>query len=427
MMGEVKNAKGEQFNAPLFANINTGDVLHQRYEYIPLDYIKTRVIGLSTVHFTSNKNLLFTTQLKERDEVQFDWCKVDNMELRIYPSGSITLSGSLHKFYNNGEHNYNDFNYDAFCACLRRLNDVFGVQPEQMRITNVEYGFNLQTNFEPSVLLNGLLQHKCVNFDRFNNAQGIFYQADHERNFTLKIYDKGMQYGLHYNCIRIEIKDKNPRKRFPSIITLQDLVNSNKKPFINYLLEQWDAVVLCDLTNVDDASTTLSYKLCNEVFWKQLIPSKGMTNAQKNALRKKRNVYRKKLKAVNKINGQDIQERVKKMIISKMNELQKVTFSATLDSSRLCRLTGIDISMQRHDSHLLSHKGLRHLYEHNRTEFERIKRRYLSGRWVKESLYIQIKEIAHNIRTTYSEKMRRTDVNQLQLFTTKSNVFQLQL
>ena len=64
----------------------------------------------------------------------------------------------------------------------------------------------------------------------------------------------------------------------------------------------------------------------------------------------------------------------------------------------LCQVTKINISMQKNDSILLSHTGLKYYYKTDRKVFEQIKRKYLSKQWIKSDFETQIKEIAHNIR-----------------------------
>jgi hypothetical protein len=58
--------------------------------------------------------------------------------------------------------------------------------------------------------------------------------------------------------------------------------------------------------------------------------------------------------------------------------------------------------MQRDDSILLSHTGLKYYYKTDKKVFEQIKRKYLSKRWFNSDLETQIKEIAHNIRNAKS-------------------------
>ena len=69
-----------------------------------------------------------------------------------------------------------------------------------------------------------------------------------------------------------------------------------------------------------------------------------------------------------------------------------------------CKVTGLDISMQKETSILLSHTGLKYYFENNKEIFEQIKIHYLSKVWHDSNFEIQIKEIAHNIRNTNSNQ-----------------------
>jgi hypothetical protein len=70
----------------------------------------------------------------------------------------------------------------------------------------------------------------------------------------------------------------------------------------------------------------------------------------------------------------------------------------------LCKVTGFNISMQKDNSILLSHTGLKYYYKTDRKIFEQLKRKYLSKQWSGANFETQIKEIAHNIRNTKSNQ-----------------------
>jgi hypothetical protein len=415
-MDEVRNKEGARINVPPFANNTTGGGLSQRYDYIPLDFIKTEVIGLDKNHFTDNPKLLFTTQLKEKDLIRFDWCEVDNMKLKIYPSGRIVLSGSLHKYFNNGEHNYNDFDFNAFRDVLTRLYNDFKLLPHNLRIIQLEYGFNLTPDVKTNTILKGLLFHVNTSFDRFNNAHGSYYQAEHEQ-YILKVYNKGKQYKLDKECLRIEIKQTNWSKyRLEhGIYTLKDFIETDKHLFVNTLVEYWDKVIFYDLTN---RNCNKWDKYSNELFWREMRVKRSTKTFSEHA---------NQLRELNRKHGNNTQLKVTELIYSKLDELQGVTFSDITTNERFCKVTGLDISMQRNDSFLLSHTGLFNLYDTNKAEFERMKRRFLTYRWMSKSVKEQVKEIAHNIRSTFNYRQKNSDVNQLSLFRAKGNVFQVHL
>jgi hypothetical protein len=79
-------------------------------------------------------------------------------------------------------------------------------------------------------------------------------------------------------------------------------------------------------------------------------------------------------------------------------------FVGITSKNTLCKVTGFNISMQKNDSILLSHTGLKYYYKTDRKIFEQLKRKYLSKQWSGANFETQIKEIAHNIRNTKSNQ-----------------------
>lgn len=72
------------------------------------------------------------------------------------------------------------------------------------------------------------------------------------------------------------------------------------------------------------------------------------------------------------------------------------------NENKICSITGVNISMQKDDSLMLSHTGLKYYFQTDRKVFEQIRRKYLSDKWVGSDYKTQIKEIAHNIRNKNS-------------------------
>ncbi len=82
--------------------------------------------------------------------------------------------------------------------------------------------------------------------------------------------------------------------------------------------------------------------------------------------------------------------------------------------------------MQKRGSILLSHTGLKYYYETNKKIFEELKRKYLSNKWTNSKHHKQIKEIAHNIRNSRSNKKIKQRVkypnNQMNLINELGNI-----
>lgn len=403
MRAETKK-EGRVNSFPSFKNHTTGNCVTQRYDYIPLDFIKTQIIGLSPEHFLKNKNLLFTPVLIEGDTVKYYYSEVDNIKIKIYQN-SMFLSGSLHKFHNKGEHNHNDFNLSAFRDVLRRLYELFKVSPENLKLICLEYGVNLTPPIESDKIINHLMQHKHTDFEsKISSNKGNYKQAEHT-DYIIKIYNKGKQYKLNDEVLRIEVKETNLKQhRARGIYTLKDFINSEKTPFVSLLLEKWNDVIFYDITSTQ----TERWNQYNNInFWRELSTKKSRTTYHR---------HRHALKENNETTGQNIQGKISEIIKAKIKELNKVTFSNFKSSTKFCKITGIDISMQRNDSFLLSHTGLIYLIDNDLKEYERIKRKFLLPHWNSKPLSKQIKEIAHNIRNKYHLRTKSINANQLSIF-----------
>ena len=75
--------------------------------------------------------------------------------------------------------------------------------------------------------------------------------------------------------------------------------------------------------------------------------------------------------------------------------------------------------MQKTDSILLSHTGLKYYYKTDRKVFDEVKNKYLSKLWINSDYETQIKEIAHNIRNKHSNlnnRKQKYDPMQIALF-----------
>jgi hypothetical protein len=104
------------------------------------------------------------------------------------------------------------------------------------------------------------------------------------------------------------------------------------------------------------------------------------------------------------------------LIIKSIHTPQQIT------KDKICIVTGVNISMQKDSSLLLSHTGLRYYFKTDKKIFEQIKRRYLSKRWYNSNIETQIKEIAHNIRNQRSnQNIKQTKIYQSKQINLLSN------
>ena len=309
------NVKGVDSSTPFFANNHTFDqkCTIQRYEYIPLDYVNLQLINYNSDELMNNQNLKFSP-FYENANLKYYYAKFKNVSFYIYESGSIKIKGSLHKYYNQGIHNYNDFSKSAFLVVLNELNSLFNINPCQLKIVGLEYGINIEPPIKSDEIISNLIMHKKVEFENtINNTSGNYKQARHF-DYILKIYNKSKQYKLNDEVIRIEIKQNNWREyRNLGIITLQDFMDYDKRIFINNLILKWNDVLFYNPINFKRDDIKKWHQYSNVQYWRNLKENSSNTTFAK---------HYKRLKDINSNSCIDIQKNVEIKILDKIFQLE---------------------------------------------------------------------------------------------------------
>ncbi|TXB66861.1 hypothetical protein FRY74_01360 [Vicingus serpentipes] len=191
----------------------------------------------------------------------------------IYDTGSIFISGSIHKYYYNGLHNFKDFGIHEINHVLNDFKDNFKITPEQCILKNIELGANLIPPIKTETILNGCLLHKTKPFEfKYNSDEGKYLQCSHSQ-YWVKIYDKRKHYQKHFNIendiLRFELKF-NRMEYFnkKDIYTLKDLIKSNLRRFKDRLLTEWNNVLFYDKTSINKSQKQLQYS--NPYYWLEL-------------------------------------------------------------------------------------------------------------------------------------------------------------
>jgi hypothetical protein len=327
----------------------------------------------------------------------------NGLEFRIYDTGTITLSGSLHKYWNNGAHNYNDFNLDALKSVLKDLNTKFNIVPENCILKCLEIGINVVPPMPTNEILNYCFLHKTLPFEyKHNSDEGRYKQVQHSQ-YIIKIYNKALHYkskgfDINTEILRFEIKYLKMQKlNEREIYNLSDLMNYGLRNFKSELLNEFNNILFYDNTIQSKSKSLTNYK--NPIYWTELL-----SKNQKDLF----NYHRKNLKNITSQSSDKMQFQIAEIMSNKIDFLNTNTTQIdplTIRSKRVvCQVTNIDISMQKDNSILLSHTGLKHYFKNDKKVFEQIKRRYLSKRWSSADFDTQVKEIAHNIRNANSNK-----------------------
>lgn len=159
----------------------------------------------------------------------------------------VNIQGSLHKYANEGAHNYNDFGADQLAVTISDLRERFRIS-ENSHLNNIEFGVNVCTPFAPKKFLERLICHKGRPFIKIVDEGINYYQCQHE-HFILKIYDKGTQYRQTKNLLRFEVKVLKMQfldTKGVSIKTLGDLTNTSNYGRLGAILKGYFDEILFD-------------------------------------------------------------------------------------------------------------------------------------------------------------------------------------
>ncbi|EKF56868.1 hypothetical protein I215_01600 [Galbibacter marinus] len=134
-----------------------------------------------------------------------------NMQVNLLKKSSF-IKGSLHKLHNlildRKEHNYNDFSFCELEQTLDFMCDELYVRPEETKITNLEFGLNIDLPIDADRFLDHMLlmyDFKAPNRNETFNGKGN-YREFKRTDYSFKIYNKTKHYKQKGNVVRFEIK-----------------------------------------------------------------------------------------------------------------------------------------------------------------------------------------------------------------------------
>lgn len=189
------------------------------------------------------------------------------------------FKGSLQSFYNAkkglGACNYNDFSFSQINEAITMLEIELKCSANSIYLTNYEYGFNLRTEAKPSKLINeSFLMYKLsYPCECFKDKKKVYKQFRYE-NFLFKVYDKGLEYNLRNNILRIEIgyRSKDLFSKF-GVTTLADL--RSRECYLNMsndFLDRFDKhlLIIDDYKIIEKTGTARHISIfvfTNPLFW----------------------------------------------------------------------------------------------------------------------------------------------------------------
>ena len=192
--------------------------------------------------------------------------------------GRVEFEGSLHKNFNGGLHNHNDFNVYDVSRVVCDIEDKIKFDSYSSEINVFEFAVNIITPFPPKLVLDNMLVHKGEPFvpdKRRHKNKSHYYTCVHSQ-YIIKAYDKGLQYDLPYNVLRFEIRVGTMqflRDKGINIRYFADLLNLDiYEPLSKILIETFEQIIFgdnsIDESLIEDKDEKIYLRGINKEKWK---------------------------------------------------------------------------------------------------------------------------------------------------------------
>ena len=363
---------------------------------------------------------------------------LSNLIFTRRPDGSVSFSGSTHQYANGGKLNNDRFNIDRFRDVADELSRF--ISPDD-NINVHEFGVNPLTPFDPTDLIKNLISHRKTQFNKIINSGQASAEIRYT-HFTIKIYNKGLHQPTGRYILRIELHYLKMKTLFPDGLKWSQLADLKTWGYLGDRLKDiFSDVIYYDpsinLNQIPEKERRIIERGNNPIYWRDIKSNHAdRERKQFQGLIKK---YGSKFNNLSELISQEVAELAKSYHNSgeaisepdlselaksyhysepedftpKVTSFDPLAKSYPLLSSnnsptpilttgqRFCKVTGINISMQKDGSKFLSISGLRFLHENDPSTFDKLMSKRLSQRWENESLKVQFRELAHSIRNEY--------------------------
>jgi hypothetical protein len=305
----------------------------QIYAFKLIDGFKAKGKDVESTEIVDSKLLSFVTKNVSDDGVLFKSNKIKENGSPIYRTPyreaeykglTITYSenenfrvkGSIHKYYNNGLQNFNDFTETTCKATIVKLCKEFRINPSVFILENLEIGINFLPPINTNDILDLCFLHSTIPFEsKYDNQRGRYIQSVHSQ-YIIKIYNKALQYSskgykIDKDIMRFEIKFTVMEKlNNLGIYTLADLLRFDFKRFKRLLLNEWDKVFFFDksIMYLDD----FNQQYASLVYWKDLLKRDSKSAYYK---------HRRKLNEYALRNSDDLKGKIKEAMSDKIDLL----------------------------------------------------------------------------------------------------------
>ena len=227
-----------------------------------IDFIKLEIVESNAEQLEQNPLLNFESHINKKTKKQ---CKCrhafyNGLIFRITEpkkksaKKEIIIEGSLHKYYNNGEHNFDDFTIPKIIEAISRLEQEFGFSRFKMLIKEIGIGVNINPPYNSRTIMNGIISFDGFKFDWLHSNGVGFYRSIESESVNINFYDKRRFYSengyeltseiMRFELELIDIEQLNEL----GICFISDLLDGILPTMINLLKFTWSKIKFFDLT-----------------------------------------------------------------------------------------------------------------------------------------------------------------------------------
>ena len=219
----------------------------------------------------STGEILSNRKQAEKNGLQFSIVRQSN------GNNLCCFIGSLHRFKNGGGFNNDNFTFTQIQSTLHTLEKDYHVNILGAQIQTLEVGVNIPLKYSPNIIIKNAICHKGNIFDTLKaNRRHKVGKVVEYTDYSVKLYDKGLQAKNGENILRVEVKIHRPRMLEPyKIKTLTDLTNKQKVfGLLALLWENIEAIIFYDFSykceGLSEAKAAKWQRYSNPYYWQQL-------------------------------------------------------------------------------------------------------------------------------------------------------------
>lgn len=213
-----------------------------------------------------------------KTEIGKDLNHIESVSYRLIVKGSFHKNHFRSIEYPSGA-NFQPFTYDQLQAEILNICNKLSLDLSKAKIQNLEVGINLPVDFNVmEYFQKNLLLYKVKTFEPWGEKRGVSigFQCKLSQ-FSVKLYDKALQFGLAKPLMRFELRILRMQKlKKHKLKYLIDLCNQSKVTgLLKELLDSWNQVLIHDeRIDSDDQKPedrTFIEQCLNINFWRTAI------------------------------------------------------------------------------------------------------------------------------------------------------------